>query len=124
MGTEEVHKLVMVVDDDSMNILVFKSILNEMGVQCDTAINGKQALAKIEARKKSGAPFYLVMFIDYSMPDLTGPEVAIEIGRSLKDTMIDMPFMACCTAYTDSSFRDAALNAGMKKFMTKPVDNN
>ena len=46
-------------------------------------MNAKQALAKIEVRKKSGAPFYLVMFIDYSMPDLTGPELALEIRRSL-----------------------------------------
>ena len=72
-------------------------------------MNAKQALAKIEVRKKSGAPFYLVMFIDYSMPDLTGPELALEIRRSLKDTMIDVPYMACCTAYTDASFREAAL---------------
>ena len=32
-----------------------------------------------------------------------------------------MPFMCCCTAYTHKSYQDKVLEAGLDKFVNKPV---
>ena len=38
----------LVVDDDYLNIEVVTSMLNVRGIKADIAMNGKQALAKIQ----------------------------------------------------------------------------
>ena len=35
-----------------------------------------------------------------------------------------MPFMCCCTAYTDKSFQDKVLEAGIQKFVNKPMHSD
>ena len=60
------------------------------------------------------------------MPDITGVDVAIEVIKLIKAAQeegldIKEPYMCCCTAYTDKKFRDMAFEAGMQKFVNKPV---
>jgi len=78
-------------------------------VDVESTGSGEGALSKIKARLRSGIPMFMVMFIDYSMPGMTGPELAIEVRRLLQDTLIEVPYMCCCTAYTNDSFREAAM---------------
>ena len=32
-----------------------------------------------------------------------------------------MPFLCCCTAYAEATFKRQALQAGMDQFLTKPI---
>ncbi len=34
-----------------------------------------------------------------------------------------LPFIACCTAYDEASFKRRALQAGMDSFMSKPLSD-
>ena len=36
----------------------------------------------------------------------------------------EMPFICCCTAYDEASFKRQAIAAGMDHFMTKPFNND
>lgn len=69
---------------------------------------------------------YKLILLDFSMPDIDGPEVARqarvifeEQGKS--DADISNPVICCCTAYTEATFMREAFLAGMNKFITKPV---
>ena len=117
----------MVVDDDVMNQIAMGSVLKGVGAICDTSNSGYQALemfqSRITAHKKNGVPLYKVMLIDYSMPGMSGPELAVKIFELADANGYETPYMCCCTAYSDQVFKQKALMAGMKKFMTKPVSS-
>ena len=86
-------------------------------------------------------PDYDLMLLDYSMPYYTGPEVAkkvtelystyreklVVLDPSLKgseELLLPLPNMICLTAYQEQTYKNAALKAGMKDFVTKPVQLN
>ena len=68
---------------------------------------------------------YQLIMLDYSMPDLDGPQVAIRIrelileNEHLGETKV--PYICCCTAYAEASFKKKAKAAGMDQFLTKPI---
>ena len=52
---------------------------------------------------------YRIILLDYSMPEMDGPQVAMEIRRILKQSILHleedrMPYLCCCTAYAEASF--------------------
>ena len=56
-----------------MNIEVLSALLRQRNLGSNYATNGKNALSTLEERLKQ------VIFLDYSMPDMNGPEVAKEM---------------------------------------------
>ena len=66
---------------------------------------------------------YRIVFLDYSMPLMDGPQVARAIRALCQDLERDhlAPYICCCTAYAEASFKANALLAGMDFFLSKPV---
>ena len=66
-----------------MNIEMLVSMLKVRGSKSDTAMNGKEALSKLTQRielvYRGEASMYDIILLDYSMPEMDGPQVAIEI---------------------------------------------
>ena len=88
-------------------------------------MGGRIALARIDARlellyENPDASMYKLILLDYSMPDMNGPEVCQRIREIL--TPEQQPYIACCTAYDDINFRKMAMEAGMDQFLNKPVE--
>lgn len=108
-----------------MNIFALESVLKGLNIKCDTAMTGNQAIElfkqRISAYREQGVPLYKVFLVDYSMPGMSGPEMAEQICELSKIQDIEAPYMCCCTAYSDAVFRNTALSSGMQNFMTKPV---
>ena len=67
---------------------------------------------------------YQVILLDYSMPEMDGPTVAIEIRQIMQSTGLPIPYICCCTAYEEASYKKKALAVGMDHFLTKPLDYN
>ena len=67
---------------------------------------------------------YKIIILDYSMPHMDGPQVALEIRQRLNDTNIETPYICCCTAYEVSTFKEKAASFGMDHFLTKPFSYN
>lgn len=96
----------------------------------DSATSGKQALNLIQNRLElvyaGKASMYKVIMLDFSMPEMDGPQVAIEIRRMLNKSILTTssksPFICCCTAYAEASFRGKAIDSGMDHFLTKPFE--
>ena len=59
------------------------------------------------------------------MPDLDGPQVAIRVREIICENKhfgeADVPYICCCTAYAEASFKKKAKEAGMDHFITKPI---
>ena len=105
---------VLVVDDDQMNIEVMKAMLDQENIAFDIAFRGSMALSCIEQRideinQGRTKLMYKVIFLDYSMPDMDGPKVATEIrkmvSKRLRADYRQSPYICCCTAYTDASYK-------------------
>ena len=67
---------------------------------------------------------YKIVFLDYSMPDMDGPQVCKELRNILNKELIEIPYICCVSAYTEASFQIQAMAAGMSHFLTKPVSQN
>lgn len=105
-GGEEGTSKVLVIDDEPINCFVISALLQEEGIQCERANNGNQALEKIAQRLASirtnrSLQMYKLIFLDYSMQGMDGPEVATRIRQMLDQANVAQPFICCCTAYVE-----------------------
>ena len=70
---------ILVVDDNEMNLKVFLGLLKNHGMQIDTAMSGKECLARMEKNA------YHIIFMDHLMPEMDGVEtLALWIGKREK----------------------------------------
>lgn len=111
-------KRIFLVEDHAPNILVARTVIEEFGLECDTALNGREALEKMGTRQ------YLAVVMDVQMPELDGLETtrrwrATEQERGLVPTPI-----IGMTAYARTEDREKCLEAGMDEYIAKPFGIN
>lgn len=109
---------VLVVEDNELNREIAVTLLEMVGLQTETAVNGLKAVEKF---RDSAIGFYQAILMDIRMPVMNGLE-AVKTIRSLerKDAQT-IPVIAM----TANAFRDEQLvaeKAGMTDYLTKPVE--
>jgi len=104
-------KKILVVDDEPNVITSLTFVLKKEGYDVSSAVNGEDALARIQQSKPN------LMFLDVMMPKKNGYEVCKEVkgNSSLSDIHIIM-----LTAKGQEADREKGLNAGADEFMAKP----
>ncbi|HEU4718459.1 MAG TPA: response regulator, partial [Bacteroidia bacterium] len=114
--TDEVlkNKTVLVVDDDIRNIYSLTNVLEEEGINCLTAENGKAALKMLKEH-----PGIDIILMDVMMPEMDGYEATREIRNISRFSKL--PIIAL-TAKAMKGDREKCLNAGMSDYITKPVN--
>ena len=77
LKSEESRRIenILLVEDNEINLEIMQSQLVSLGYQVDTAVNGKDALAKYQ--KKT----YDVILTDIEMPEMNGYELTEKIRR-------------------------------------------
>ena len=106
---------VLVVDDMPANLTVVKGLLKRTQVLVETALSGKEALAKASLQH------YDVIFVDHMMPEMDG----IETLRELKKLpQAEHTVFIALTANALSGSREIYLNAGFSDYLAKPVDGS
>ena len=105
----------LVVDDTSVNLSVFKSLLKRTKVQIDTAICGDEGI------KFYKETHYDIIFLDHMMPEKDGIETLNEM-KALSNTPNDNTPIVCLTANAISGMREKYISAGFDDYMTKPID--
>ncbi|MGE4557237.1 MAG: response regulator [Desulfovibrionaceae bacterium] len=105
---------VLVVEDDAVNRLGVKSMLEYLGCVPVCAANGVKALEALER-----GPLDCVV-MDIRMPEMDGVECTRRIRRSNKP-YADIPILAL-TAHAMAGDKEAFLAAGMDDYLSKPVD--
>ena len=90
-------------------------VLEKYGIKAEGAINGKDALEKLEKGR-----FDLVL-MDIGMPQVNGIEATMLIRKSLIAKVAEVPVIGFSGESDEQLIRDA-LAAGMIDYMVKPVD--
>ncbi len=107
---------VLVVDDNPMNLMVFKSILKQTRVEIDTARDGDDGLMLTQVKK------YDVIFLDHMMPRKDGIETLYELRAQRNNPNQATPTI-CLTANAISGAREEYIAAGFDDYLTKPIDS-
>lgn len=108
---------VLVVDDNSMNLTVFKSLLKRTKMKITTADSGRKCLELVKKEK------FHIIFMDHMMPEMDGIETLHEMRRMTDYPNQDTPVIVL-TANAMSGAREGYLNEGFADFLTKPIDGD
>lgn len=108
---------ILLVEDYEPNILVAKSMLENLGYSCKVARNGREALQILEEQE-----FNLVL-MDVQMPVMDGYSTTRIIRE--KQARRELPRMSILgvTAHALTGDREKCLNAGMDDYLSKPFDS-
>ncbi len=107
--------LVLMVDDNPMNLTVFKSLIKKTKVQVDTASDGEEGLFLAQEKK------YDIIFLDHMMPHKDGIETLHEL-KAQTEGPNKHTSVICLTANAISGARKQYIEAGFDDYLTKPID--
>jgi len=109
--------------------------VNNSSIKCDTALNGKIAIEKVRQReeerlkdkpcscgKETGN--YTLILMDCNMPVMDGFQATQAIREMFKTNQKIQPCIVALTAYNTKKFEEKCFEAGMDRFLTKPLDSN
>jgi two-component system sensor histidine kinase/response regulator len=113
LGLEGVR--VLVVDDNATNRTILEHQLRAWGTACTSAADAESALVMLCGAAGTASPFHLVV-LDAKMPDVTG----IELARSIRSRP-ELRTTRLLMASSSGNGRQAAMDAGVDGFVTKPV---
>jgi len=114
-GQIDLNKLkgrkILLVEDDSVNRLLGKTILEKFGCSYELALNGKETIAKINNND------YELILLDINLPDISGLDIARYIRNDKQDRRTKIvAFSAVITGDNIMEYK----NAGIDDFLLKP----
>jgi CheY-like chemotaxis protein len=101
---------VLVVDDEQIVCNSCKRILSQQGHNVQTALNGREALERVEEDK------YDVLIADWKMPEIDGMEVLRIVKKNHPDII---PIMI--TGYPSVESAVKAMRLGISNYLPKPL---
>src|SRR5918993_3292672 len=101
------NKRILVVDDNNMNRLVAKTILNNYGAHTSEAVNGKEAIEFLMEQEVD------LVLMDIQMPVMDGMEATKIIRREISTTL---PMIAL-TANAIKGDNDKCIAVGMNAYL-------
>jgi PAS domain S-box-containing protein len=107
---------VLVADDNQINRMLIDKVLKKWGVTADFAVNGKEAVDKIDLNRN-----YDLVLMDIHMPEMDGLEAAQYI-RANKDPYYQQLHIIALTASMLTNQMDQIGDAGMNDYILKPFD--
>ncbi len=105
----------LAVDDEEMNLVVAKGVLGSYGIEVDTCLSGKEAVARCETIA------YDIIFLDHMMPGFDGVQTLKKIRELQNGAYQDLPVIAL-TANTVSGAREMFRSEGFTEFVSKPIE--
>jgi DNA-binding response OmpR family regulator len=103
---------ILVVDDDPNSLDIVRTYLESRGYTVATAVDGKEALAKLEEVQP------VLLLLDVMMPGMDGWEVARTVKNhpSYRNVRVIM-----LTARSDFTDKHEGLRAGADDYIVKPI---
>ena len=105
----------LVVDDESMNLVVAKSIFGRYGMKVSTVTSGQESIDI--CREK----VFDIIFMDHMMSGMDGVEAMKRIRTDVSGLNGSVPVVAL-TANAMSSAKQMFLNEGFDGFVSKPIE--
>lgn len=104
---------VLLVEDNDINLELAQELLSDIGIRCDAARNGKEAVEKVSGNS------YDAVLMDIQMPEMDGLTATRVIRQDPKNK--DLPILAM-TAHAMKGEYEKSIAAGMNDHITKPID--
>jgi two-component system chemotaxis response regulator CheY len=102
----------LIVDDSRFIRQYLRQLLEGMGLSCEEAMDGDQALEMLR-----GASLFDFMLLDVNMPKMSG----LECVRQLREAGLQPPMkVMMVTTEADNSYICQALDYGADEFLMKP----
>ncbi|MGD0965532.1 MAG: response regulator [Candidatus Acidiferrales bacterium] len=105
---------ILLVEDNAINQLVARRLLEKCGHTVAVAANGRRALEALEMES------YDLILMDVQMPEMNGWETTQAIREKEKTTGGHIPIVAM-TAHAMRGDEQRCLEAGMDAYLTKPI---
>jgi len=112
-GVNRDNLRILAVDDDPDILMYFKKIAQQLGVSCDTAASGEEALKLTENGN------YNIYFIDWKMPGMDGIALTKELKAQPSGSGNSVAIMISAVEW--SVIEDEARKAGVDRFLSKPL---
>lgn len=106
---------VLVVDDNTMNLLVAKKLLERTKVQVTTCQSGAECLELIQKEH------FDVILLDHMMPEMDGIETLARAKELAENLCRDTPVIAL-TANAIQGAREEYICAGFHDYLSKPIE--
>ncbi len=106
---------ILVCDDNKINIIVIKGMLENYDVKLDACNSGREAIALVEHND------YDIIMMDHMMPEMDG----IETTKKIRVRCINKskkPYIIALTANSFVGAKEMYVSNGFDNFMSKPID--
>lgn len=109
-------KRVLIVDDVELNLEIAVTVIQEAGIEVETAVNDREAVNMIS---NSTPGYYNLVLMDVMMPVMDGYQATQEIRNLENSQLADIPIIAM-TANAFEEDKQSAIKAGMNDHIAKP----
>jgi signal transduction histidine kinase/CheY-like chemotaxis protein len=113
---KKIHK-VLVAEDNFLNQLFLKELMEDNDLNAATASNGKEVLDKYNSGN------YSLILMDVNMPVMDGCNATRQIREQEKALNKHIPIIAI-TAYSSKKIIERCFNSGMDDYVLKPIEEN
>ena len=107
---------VLAIDDDPIALEHAQIILKQVGITCEVASSGAEAIEMVKVRHARRADYNLLL-VDWKMPDMDG----IETTRQIRSIVGNDAPIIILTSYNWDEVADEAIDAGVDTFVAKPL---
>jgi len=111
---------VLAVDDNSVNRMIIKKMLQKYKVKADIAVGGLDAIQMIREQQKC----YDLILMDIEMPVKDGYQTTRDIREYEQSNNLTPCKIVAVSAHSLKESRGKALISGMDDFLSKPIDQN
>lgn len=107
------HKKILLVEDNVINQMIAKLMLEEFDCQVDVIDNGDEVIRRIDELSH-----YDLIFMDVGLPDVSGFDL---VGRMRSEASLRNKPIIAMTAHILDNDKQKAYQAGMDKILPKPI---
>ena len=107
---------VLVIDDDRIACEHAMVILGQIGISCDMALSGTEALDLVRMRHTRREDYNLIL-VDWKMPEMDG----VETTRQIRSIVGFNTPIIILTSYNWEEIEEEARGAGVDTFVAKPL---
>jgi signal transduction histidine kinase/DNA-binding response OmpR family regulator len=107
---------VLVVDDDEISMESACDMLNELGMDSEGVLSGREAVGRIVERHKKKEDYFAAI-LDWKMPDMDG----LATTRAIRNAIGEDVLIIIISAYDWSDIEQEARLAGANAFISKPL---
>ncbi len=116
---EQIRMRILLAEDNHVNQLVVKHMLDPNAVELEISPNGADAVEQF----KTKGPFDLVL-MDVSMPEMDGYEATGAIRAYEEAQGADRTPIICLSAHILGADKTRSIEAGMDDFLAKPINQD